>query len=272
LGRGVAPTVLELPQLKTSAMLQWGVVAMAEIPPRAKLNGLQERAKMAALSGNVVFTRELGYALSRIEWPCYYLDFETVATTLPLYAGHGCHQQVLTQYSLHVRPGLDGAVEHFEYLAEAERECERELAEGLVAALGEAGSIVVYSPYEKSQILRLAERFADLAEQLGRIARRLVDLLPIVMHHVYHPAFGGSFSIKKVLPALVPELSYAGLAVGDGSMAITRFAQMARGEIAGEASVRETRAALLEYCRLDTLAMVRLHAVLAERAAARVVS
>ena len=84
LGRGVAPTVLELPQLKTSAMLQWGVVAMAEIPPRAKLNGLQERAKMAALSGNVIFTRELGYALSRIEWPCYYLDFETVATTLPL--------------------------------------------------------------------------------------------------------------------------------------------------------------------------------------------
>jgi hypothetical protein len=272
LGRGVAPTVLELPQLKTSAMLQWGVVAMAEIPPRAKLNGLQERAKMAALSGNVVFTRELGYALSRMEWPCYYLDFETVATTLPLYAGHGCHQQVLTQYSLHVRPGLDGAVEHFEYLAEAGRECERELAERLVAALGEAGSIVVYSPYEKSQILRLAERFADLAEPLGRIARRLVDLLPIVMHHVYHPEFGGSFSIKKVLPALVPELSYAGLAVGDGSMAITRFAQMARGEISGEASVRVTRAALLEYCRLDTLAMVRLHAVLAERAAARVVS
>ena len=269
LGRGVAPTVLELPQLKTSAMLQWGVVAMAEIPPRAKLNGLQERAKMAALSGNVVFTRELGYALSRIEWPCYYLDFETVATTLPLYAGHGCHQQVLTQFSLHVRPGLDGAVEHFEYLAEAELECERELAERLVAALGEAGSIVVYSPYEKTQILRLAERFADLEEPLGRIARRLVDLLPIVMHHVYHPEFGGSFSIKKVLPALVPELSYAGLAVGDGSMAITRFAQMARGEIRDAEAVRKTRGALLEYCRLDTLAMVRLHAVLAERAAMR---
>jgi predicted RecB family nuclease len=192
-----------------------------------------------------------------------------VATTLPLYAGHGCHQQVLTQFSLHVRPGLDGAVEHFEYLAEAELECERELAERLVAALGEAGSIVVYSPYEKTQILRLAERFADLEEPLGRIARRLVDLLPIVMHHVYHPEFGGSFSIKKVLPALVPELSYAGLAVGDGSMAITRFAQMARGEIRDAEAVRKTRGALLEYCRLDTLAMVRLHAVLAERAAMR---
>lgn len=272
LGRGVAPTVLELPQLKTSAMLQWGVVAMADIPPRAKLNGLQERAKMAALSGNVIFTRELGHAISRLEWPCYYLDFETVATTLPLYPGYGCHQQVLTQYSLHRRETMEGEPEHFEYLAEAERECERELAERLVAALGEAGSIVVYSPYEKSQIRRLGERFADLAEPLERLARRVVDLLPIVMHHVYHPAFGGSFSIKKVLPALVPELSYAGLAVGDGSMAITRFAQMARGEIAGEAAVRETRAALLEYCRLDTLAMVRLHAVLAERAAARVVS
>jgi len=92
-----------------------------------------------------------------------------------------------------------------------------------------------------------------------------VDLHPIITDHVYHPDFHGSFSIKKVLPALIPDLSYDGLAVRDGEMAITRFAQMARGEIVGDA-IPTTRTDLLEYCKLDTAAMVRLHEKLTQLA------
>jgi hypothetical protein len=86
--------------------------------------------------------------------------------------------------------------------------------------------------------------------------------------NVYHPDFRGSFSIKSVLPALVPNLSYSGLEVKNGDVAVTRFARMARGEISGEA-VAVTRQQLLDYCKLDTFAMVALHEVLHQFAGTR---
>ena len=136
--------------------------------------------------------------------------------------------------------------------------CQRDLAEALIAALRPPGAIIVYSSFEQTRIKALRHSFPDLAGPLEGILGRLVDLLPIVTECVYHPDFNGSFSIKKVLPALVPELSYTGLAVADGDIAIMRFARMARGEISG-ADIETTRRQLLEYCNLDTLAMVKLH-------------
>jgi hypothetical protein len=89
-----------------------------------------------------------------------------------------------------------------------------------------------------------------------------------VKDNVYHPDFRGSFSIKHVLPALVPHLSYTNLDVKNGDLAITRFARMARGEIAGE-GIAVARRQLLEYCKMDTFAMVALHNVLHDLAARR---
>lgn len=268
LGKGLNSTVLELPGLhhtKLKRLSAEEIVDLSRVPDDLKLNERQERAKYSALTGNVVIEPGLSKALESIVWPCHYLDFETVATVLPLYEGQGCHQQVLTQFSVHHRDGPEEEVRHSEYLADASRESERALAEALIRVLGASGSIVVYSHFEKTRIAALQERFPDLAPQLQAILDRLVDLLPVVQDNVYHPEFRGSFSIKAVLPALIPDLSYKGLAVGDGNTAITRFARMARGEIVGEAAER-TRAELLEYCKLDTLAMVRLHEALLERA------
>ncbi len=115
----------------------------------------------------------------------------------------------------------------------------------------------------KTRIKALRAAFPDLAEPLDAILGRLADLLFYVTEFVYHPDFKGSFSIKKVLPVLVPGLSYKGLAVADGDTAITRFARMARGEIVGE-DVELTRRQLLEYCERDTFAMLRLHEMLQE--------
>jgi len=156
-------------------------------------------------------------------------------------------------------------VRHSEYLADAGRECQRELAEALIRALGQNGSVVVYSSFERTRIKGLQKLFPDLSEQLQAILDRFVDLFTILADHAYHPDFRGSFSIKKVLPALLPDLSYAGLAIRDGDMAITRFARMARGEVGGD-EAEATRRQLLDYCEMDTLAMVRLHEKLVELA------
>ena len=107
----------------------------------------------------------------------------------------------------------------------------------------------------------LTKLFPDLEEKLKAIIERLVDLLPIIQNNVYHPELRGSFSIKKVLPALVPAFHYRGLAIQDGDTAVACFAKMARGEIEDEL-IQSVREDLLTYCKMDTLAMVKMHEVM----------
>jgi CRISPR/Cas system-associated exonuclease Cas4 (RecB family) len=269
LGSGLAHTVLEIPGLhhtKLKRLSAEGIIDLSHVPDDLKLNERQERAKHAALSGNTVVEPGLGAALQSIDWPCHYLDFETVATVLPVYDGHGCHRQVLTQFSIHHRESVNAEPRHSEYLAVATKDCERELAEALIDKVGDRGSIIVYSNFEETRIKALRDAFPDLAKGLQAILDRLTNLLSIIEDNVYHPDFRGSFSIKNVLPALVPTLSYAGLDVADGDTAITRFARMARGDISGD-DVQITRKHLLDYCKLDTFAMVRLHETLGQLAA-----
>ncbi|HXA79205.1 MAG TPA: DUF2779 domain-containing protein [Candidatus Acidoferrales bacterium] len=268
LGSGLAHTVLEIPGLHHTKLKQLsaaGIIDLAHAPNDLDLNERQNRAKLATLTGELVVDSGLRAALQSVVWPCYYLDFETVATVLPIYEGHGCHQQVLTQFSIHCRESISAEPCHSEFLADAKKDSERELAEALVTQLGDHGSIIVYSTFEEARITALRDAYGDLAKRLQSIIDRLVNLLPVIQDNVYHPEFRGSFSIKNVLPALVPNLSYAGLEVADGETVITRFARMARGEIVGN-DVSITRKRLLEYCKLDTLAMVKLHEALGQLA------
>jgi hypothetical protein len=269
LGAGIQHTVLELPGLsnkKLTRLSDEGIIDLTETPEDLGLNERQLRVRDSIASGKAIVDSVLRIALDATGWPCHYLDFETVATVLPLYEGYGCHEQILTQFSIHYRANLNTASRHTEYLADASRDCQRDLAEALIEALRPEGSIVVYSSFEQTRIKALRDMFPDLAGPLDDILGRLVDLLRIVTEYVYHPDFRGSYSIKKVLPVLVPDLSYKALAVADGDTAIERFARMARGQISG-ADIDTTRRHLLEYCKLDTLAMLRLHETLHTMAA-----
>lgn len=231
------------------------------MPSSITLNETQERARDAALRDELIVGDGLREDLTHVEWPCSYLDFETVATVLPLYPGYGCHEQLLTQFSVHQRHAPSAPLTHTEYLADSHRDCQRELSELLISALGDTGSVVVYSHFEKQRLKALSHLYPDLAGSLDAIQARLFDMLPVIKQNVYHPDFRGSFSIKAVLPALVPDLDYSNLDITGGDVAITRFARIARGEITGVAA-KESREALLEYCKTDTFAMVRLHDVL----------
>ncbi len=219
IGKGVPHTVLEIPGLhskKLNKLSDEGIIDLSQIPEDLGLNDRQTRAVEATLSGKPWVDSVLRIALEATGWPCHYLDFETVATVLPLYEGNGCHQQVLTQFSIHYRESIEAEPRHTEYLADARRDCQRELAEALIAALKPEGSIIVYSSFEQTRIRALREAFPDLAAPLDAILGRLVDLLRIITEYVYYPDFKGSYSIKTVLPALVPDLSYKGLAIANG--------------------------------------------------------
>ena len=170
------------------------------------------------------------------------------------------------QWSLHTDAGT-ASLRHREFLADGAADPRREFAETLVAALGgDDAPVLVYSPFESTQLGRLAERFPDLAPALRRIRERLFDLLPVVRSHLYHPDFDFSFSIKSVAPALAPDFDWDDLgAIADGASASAAFAALAAGRIPAAERGR-LRAALRAYCARDTLALARVHGALREMA------
>jgi hypothetical protein len=132
----------------------------------------------------------------------------------------------------------------------------------LISHCGNKGTIFTYTSFEKTIINGLADQFPDLAGGLQNLVNRLVDLCQILKTYYYHPDFHGSYSIKNVLPVMVPKLSYTNMEIGNGSEAVAQFAYMAQGKYDSEQE-KQIKRHLLEYCKLDTLAMVKVYERLA---------
>jgi hypothetical protein len=198
---------------------------------------------------------DLRGALRALLPPLAFLDFETLNPAVPAWPGHGPYEQVPVQLSCHRSEGV-----HHEWLAEAGTDPREPFAQALLAACDGAATIVAYGEFERNCVRDLARAVPALADRLRAIANRIVDLCAIVRNHVYHPDFRGSFSIKRVLPALVPELGYGDLAIRDGWTAASVLETLLLDGATLDERTRSTlRERLLRYCERDTLAMVRLH-------------
>lgn len=227
------------------------------------LNPLQLRVRNCVVNNWMFLDRNLPKTLKALEYPVHFLDFETFNPALPLYAGTRPYQVIPFQWSSHTVSG-DGVVRHDEFLHSGNVDPREDFARSLLEALGESGSIVVYSGFEETRIRELATALPSLAGRLAPlVSGRMVDLLPLVRGHCYHPGFHGSFSLKSVLPALVPELGYDDLEIQDGGQASTAYAEMI-GPYCGSERRDSLRKSLLAYCRRDTEAMVRLFQKLRE--------
>jgi hypothetical protein len=164
------------------------------------------------------------------------------------------------KYSLYVSDQSEN-LKHLEYLAEGSHDCRREFIETLLADIGNLGSIVVYSSYENTVLTSLQQWFHDLEPDIEAIKNRLVDMEKLISQFVCHPGFRGRTSIKVTLPVLVPHMDYSGLEISSGDDALAIFYRLAMGQVEPD-MVKSARRALREYCKMDTLAMVRIHAVL----------
>ena len=252
--------IFDLPRLhhtKFCRLRELGINSIEDIPTDFELSPTQEKVRKAVRTGAEYIDQEgLRKELSRLIYPLYFLDFETCTTAIPLYEGITPHSHIVTQYSMHVCMGK-GSLVHHEYLSDHRRDCRRILAEKLIGHCGDQGHILCYTPFEKTVINGLITLFPDLTEEFEGLVSRLVDLCAILQRNYYHPGFHGSYSIKKVLPVMVPELSYENMEIGNGSDAVAQFAMLARGEYDNH-EVKKVRQDLLDYCKLDTLAMVRV--------------
>jgi hypothetical protein len=263
-GRGIPDPLFLIPRIsekKFETLKHYQRVS--RLPADVDLTDNQQRVVDVLKAGAPRVNPDGLRVLDQVQWPVRYLDFESVSPPFPWFEECEPYQMVPFQYSLHKQDAPGAAVSHQEYLAPADGDWRLYMTEVLLHDLGTSGSIVVYSSFEKQQLGLLARTFPALADQINAVIARLFDLEQVFKTGYQHPEFLGRTSIKKVLPVMVPALSYKTLPVNNGDDALGVFGLM-RVKVMDEELVPTKREQLLRYCELDTLAMVRLHEATAQ--------
>ena len=208
---------------------------------------------------------------SELQYPLYFMDFETWMAAIPESDGHWPYRAVTFQYSVHVQVKPGGPLQHYCYLADDTQSNQHLFIQNLLNVTGNTGSIVVYNKtFESCRLDELKNDFPELSKKIISLQNRMVDLMqPFRKRYYYLPEMQGRYSIKNVLPAMVPELSYASLEIGNGADASTAFYNL-KNETNLQ-KIESTKNALLEYCKLDTLAMVRILDKLRESVTGKVI-
>lgn len=236
-----------------------GIHTIFDLPKDYPLSAVASRQRKAVQNNEIVIEHGLKNALAKWSPPIAFLDFETIAPAIPVWNGCRPYDPVPVQFSCHVLNG-DGSLKHTEWLANNYADPRTELVARVAEAVSGAKVILAWNAsFERRCLNDVKTCLSNLAGQVNDIVRRIDDLLPAVRNHVYHPEFGGSFSIKSVLPALLPDLGYDGMAISDGQTASDALeAMLLRGDSMSNERKSTLRENLLAYCRLDTYAMVAL--------------
>jgi len=240
-----------------------GVETVDQIPSNFPLNGIQERHRAAVLRNEMIVVPGLRTALDAYRYPIAMLDFETIAPALPVWDGCSPFKKVPVQFSLHM-VSADGEISHHAYLAEGQGDPRPGVAEALVTALDGAATVLAWNAqFEKECLEILAESSPEHASALLAARDKVQDLLPLVRNHIYHPDFRGSFSIKSVVPALLPDMAYDELEVSDGQAAsfVLERVLCRPDELPSEDRER-LQVELVAYCEHDTAVMVGLFELL----------
>jgi hypothetical protein len=247
-----------------------GILEIADIPIEYPMSDSHRIQQMTEITGEPYCIPEaIQHFLDELTYPVYHFDFETMISAIPMFDNSRTYQQIPFQYSVHIQAAVGVDPVHLEYLSPANQgvassDPREALIIQLLSDLGTTGSILAYhASFEISRIKELAHDFPPYAKELLALNKRMLDLeIPFRKKYYYTREMQGRSSIKKVLPALVPQLSYRDLEIQEGGTASATFSAMHKGKYAGD--YKATRQHLLDYCQLDTLAMVKLLEVLYE--------
>jgi len=247
------------PQKKMFDLFNQGVVSLKKFPASVKLSknqiiqidGIKKNKSNIDIPALKIFLTTLSY-------PLYFFDFETFMPAVPLYKNSRPYQQIPFQYSLHYKKSDKSILQHRAFLGDGQSDPREALIRQFIKDTGKEGDIIVYNQsFEKTRLAELARDFPKYKKQLNNRIKRIKDLLvPFQQKLYYTPSMNGSASIKSVLPALVPSLSYKNLDIGNGGDAMAAYQNMVYET--NKKIIDETRNALLKYCHLDTLAMVKI--------------
>lgn len=204
-------------------------------------------------------SKEIKSFLDKLKYPLYFLDYETLMSLVPYFDGHRPYQQVPFQYSLHILQSPDSELEWREYLHRDNSDPARPLTEQLIKDIGDSGTVLVwYEGFEKARNSELGDMLPEYKDAMEAINNRVVDLMVPFKNKWYDdPRFEGSASIKQVLPVICPELSYKDLGIQEGGSAQRLWMEAVLDNKRADQK-DQILADLIEYCKLDTLAMVEI--------------
>jgi hypothetical protein len=253
------PSVYSLPRLfgeKLDRFVDEGRFDLALISPN-EVSAQQAMVVKAHNEGNPCVDRlEIQTFVAQLKYPLHFLDYETFLSAVPLIDGYRPQEQLPFQFSLHVLHE-DGRLDHSDYLADGPMQPDK-LIEALRDAIHPTGSILAWNKaFENAQNKNMGKQFPHAKSFLIDVVDMTFDLMDIFKTGYVDIGFDGSTSIKKVLPVLIPELSYQDMEVKDGGAAMEAWGEMI--VITDHAKKQKLRQALLDYCKLDTLAMVRIY-------------
>ena len=254
------PSIYNLPRISKSKLCNFvadGRFALDDIGLDEVTEKQSHVLRSAHLKEPVVDHTIISKWFSKLEYPVYFLDYETYASATPIIDGARPHAPIPFQYSLHIKRSLnDNKLEHVEYLAE-EATLPISLIEHMQKNIGDVGSVVSWhASYENTQNRNMAVMYPVKSDFLQGLIDRTVDLEDLFKDGYVDIKFQGSTSIKKVLPVLAPDLDYAGMEVANGTDAMEAWQRLV--SLPKGSQKNELRKSMLEYCKLDTLAMVRI--------------
>lgn len=247
---------------KLNSLIDDEIYHVHDVPDDMKLSDTQRNQVRVTKSGKAEINAEaIKEMLSELEFPLYFLDYETVSTAVPLYSGCKPYQQIPFQYSLHIIRKPAGELEHYEYLSKDSQVLPAEsLLESLEKLIDDNGSIVVWNKsFEMGRNREMANTYPKYHNFIDSVNERVFDLMDIFKkQHMIHPDFKGSSSIKAILPVLVPGLSYKSIDIQNGQVASVRWYDAVTGAV-NDSGAKKIFDDLLKYCKLDTLAMVEIY-------------
>lgn len=252
-------SIYSLPRLgkqKRAELVANNEFDLRELPSDYPLSEIQSLVMLAAKNGvPQIDIRSIRDILSTYLFPLHFFDYETFASAVPLVDGGSPHKHFPVQYSLNILDD-DGTLTHKEFL-QREPQLPLNLIEQMEENFGEMGSVVSWhASFEKTQNKEMAKWFPEKANFLKDINDRMVDLEDVFKRAYVDARFGGSTSIKKVLPVICPQLGYDHLDVQDGVSAMDAWQKMIESK---GAEADNQAKALLSYCKMDTIAMVKIY-------------
>jgi predicted RecB family nuclease len=250
-------------QRKLNELAAMGINDIRDIPSTYSLTALHQRIRTSVLENKETISEELEHELTDVEYPVHFLDFETIITAIPRYAGTRPYQTIPFQWSNHILQ-KDEFLEHHDYLCNEDKDPREEFTFRLLSVLGMKGTIFIYSSYEIRIIKALSEDLPEYRKKLLDILDRFKDLCVIMKKHFYNPGFHGSFSLKSVLPVLAPDMNYKSLEIQEGGQASLEYLRMIDPSTSSKER-EKIREDLLTYCEQDTYAIVRIREEMLKR-------
>ena len=269
--------IARINKTKAQKLKDEGILDIQDVPKDFKLSKKQEIQVQAAQTNNVLINMpKIAHDLEKLKYPLYFLDYETFPSALPLFNGYHPHQHLTFQYSLHIVPNDnkamhdDSQITHKEFLSINQENPGMLLVEKMKQDICDSGSVLVWNKtFECGRNKEMAELYPEYKDFLVGLNNRVYDLGdPFNKCWYVDPKLKGSWSIKNVLPVLVPELSYDGMSIGKGDQAMLAWWKMVYGDSSLTVAAngykqpvrhnRDLEKDMLKYCELDTWAMVKI--------------